>query len=252
MDILPSIKKSDLLSVRGLIRVGIALALIGLVFSYSGALVSPYHDTGLNGYYDNQIVEQASDIESIEHSTVTGQTPIYQYSELSPVGKEVFDKTRFDEDNTFTIIICNDWALTCDEYYESEVPDEFQYGAVGHNVDESELYTVIEYEGEAYVLQTGALGHGDGWDLSGLPLFLSSSLMMLLVSGVLIHNAIRPPKHSGNGFAFWDVVIASLIGVFALAVPYLHMWDILTVNRSRALITGVVALGVPVYYFGFR
>lgn len=247
-----SIKESDRLTIRGLIRVIAALALIGLVFSYPGAISSPYSDTGLDGYYDNRIVEQADDAESIEHPAVTDETSVYQYSELSPVAKEVFDRTLSDDDNSFTIVICHDWTLTCDEYYESEVPDEFQYGAVGHNVDESELYTVIENEEGAYVLQTGALGHEDGWDLSGLPLVLSSSLMMLLVSGVLIHNVITPPKHNGNRFASWDVVVASLIGVFALAVPYLHMWDVLTVNRSRMLITGVVALGVPAYYFRLR
>lgn len=252
MNVPPSIKESDRLTIRGLIRVGVALALVGLIFSYPGAISSPYTDTGLDGYYDNQLVEQASDVESIEHPTVTDETSVYQYRELSPVAKEVFDKTRSDEDNIFTIVICHDWVLVCDEYYESEVPDEFQYGAVGHNVDESELYTVIEDEGEAYVVQTGALGHGDGWDLSGLPLVLSSSLMVLLVSGVLIHNVIRPPEHSGNRFDSWDVVVASLIGIFALSVPYLHMWDVLTVNQSRVLITGVVALGVLAYYFGLR
>jgi len=252
MNIPPSIKESDHLTIRGLIRVGVGLALVGLIFSYPGAISSPYTDTGLDGYYDNQIVEQASDVESIEHPTVTDETSVYQYRELSPVAKDVFDKTRSDEDNIFTIVICHDWAVVCDEYYESEVPDEFQYGAVGHNVDESELYTVIEDEGEAYVLQTGALGHGDGWDLSDLPLVLSSSLMVLLVSGVLIHNAIRPPEYGGTRFASLDVVVAFLIGIFALSVPYLHMWDVLTVNRSRVLITGVVALGVPVYYFELR
>ena len=252
MNILPSIKESDRLTIRGLIRIVVALALVGLIFSYPGAISSPYSDTGLDGYYDNQVVEQASDVNSIEHPTVTDETSVYQYNELSPAAKEVFDNARSAEDETFTIDICHDWALTCDEYYESEVPGEFQYGAVGHNVDESELYTVIENEGEAYVLQTGALGHGDGWDLSGLPLVLSSSLMVLLVSGVLIYNVIRPPEHSGNRFASWDVVVASLIGIFALTVPYLHMWDVLSVNRSRVLITGVVALGVPAYYFGVR
>lgn len=252
MNILSSLKKSGLLSVRGLIRIGVALALIGLIFSYPGALSSPYSDTGLHGYYDNKIVEQASSVESIEHSAVTDETSVYQYSELSPVAKEVFDKTRSDEDNAFTIILCHDWTLTCDEYYESELPDEFQYGAVGHNVDESELYTVIEAEGEAYVLQTGALGHGDGWDLSGLPLIFSSSLMVLLVSGALVHNAIRPPGYSGHRFIPWDVVIASSLGVFTLAVPYLHMWDILSVTWSRALITGIVPLGILVYYPGLK
>ncbi|MGM0448479.1 MAG: hypothetical protein ACQERM_09565 [Methanobacteriota archaeon] len=252
MNIPPSITESDRLTVRGLLRVAVALALIGLIFSYPGAISSPYSDTGLAGYYDNQIVEQASDVESIEHSAVTDETSVYQYRELSPVAKEVFDETRSDEGRSFTIVLCHDWALTCDEYYESEVPDEFQYGAVGHNVDESELYAVVEAEGEAYVLQTGALGHGDGWDLSGIPLTLSSSLMVLLVSGVLVHNAIRPPNPGGNGFAPRDVVAAALIGIFALAVPYLHMWDVLTVNRSRMLITGVVALGVPAYYSRFR
>ena len=252
MNIPPSVKDSDRLTTRGLIRVVVALALVGLILSYPGVISSPYSDTGLNGYYDNKIVEQASDVELIEHPTVTDETSVYQYNELSPVAKEVFDNTRSDEDKLFTIVICHDWALTCDEYYESEVPGEFQYGAVGHNVDESELYTVIENEGEVYVLQTGALGHGDGWDLSGLPLVLSSSLMVLLVSGVLIHNVIRPPEHSSNRFTPWDVVVASLIGIFALAVPYLHMWDVVTVNESRMLITGVVALGIPVYYFEFR
>lgn len=123
---------------------------------------------------------------------------------------------------------------------------------MGDGPDESELYTVIEYDGEAYVLQTGALGHGDGWDLSGLPLMLSSSLMVLLVSGVLLANVIRPPNHRDNGFTSWDIAAAVLIGIFALAVPYLHMADILTVSWSRILITGVVAVGVPVYYSRLR
>jgi hypothetical protein len=123
---------------------------------------------------------------------------------------------------------------------------------VGHNVDESELYTVVEDEGEAYVLQTGALGHADGWNLAGLPLVISSSLLVLLVSGVLIHNTIRPPEQSGKGFAAWDIGAAFLIGIFALAVPYLHMWDILSVYWSRRLITGVVALGVLAYYLRLR
>ena len=120
MSVLSSIKKSDLLSVRSLIRVVVALALIGLIFSYPGALVSPYQDTGLDGYYDNQIVEQADNVESIWPSTVTDQTPVYQYSELSPTAKEVFDKTLSDEDNTFTINLCKEWVLTCDAYYESQ------------------------------------------------------------------------------------------------------------------------------------
>lgn len=250
MNILSSIKNSDLLGVRSLIRIVVALALIGLIFSYPGAISPPYDDSALHGSYDNQIVEQASSVESIEHPAVTDETIVYQYSELSPVAKEVFDKTRSTEDNAYTIILCHDWTLTCDEYYESEVPYEFQYGAVGDGVEESELYTVIETEGEAYVLQTGALGHGDGWDLSGVPLMLSSSLMVLLVSGALVYTAIRPPKYSGDGFPSWDVVFASLIGVFALAVPYLHMWDILSVTWSRALITAIVPLGISAYYFG--
>lgn len=252
MNIPPSIEESNRLTVRGLTRIAMALALIGLIFSYPGAISSPYSDTGLDGYYDNQIVERANDIESIEDSVITDETSVYQYNELSPVAKDVFDKTRSAAYDSFTIVLCHEWTLTCDEYYESDVPDEFQYGAVGHNVDESELYTVVKDEGEAYVLQTGALGHADGWDLSGLPLVISSSLMMLLVSGVLVHNIIRPPKQSGNGFATWDIGAAFLIGTFALAVPYLHMWDILSVYWSRRLITGGVALGVLVYYLGLR
>ena len=252
MNIPPSIGESNRLTVCGLTRIAVAFALIGLIFSYPGAISSPYSDTGLDGYYDNQIVEQANDIESIEHSAVTDETSVYEYTELSPVAKDMFDKTRSAADDSFTIVICHEWTLTCDEYYESDVPDEFQYGAVGHNVDESELYTVVEDDGEAYVLQTGALGHADGWDLSGLPLVISSSLMILLVSGVLIHNTIRPPNQSGNGFAAWDIGAAFLIGIFALAVPYLHMWDILSVHWSRRLITGAVALGVPAYYLGVR
>lgn len=252
MNIPPSIEESNLLTVRGLIRVALALALIGIVFYYPGFVSSPYSDTGFEGYYDNQIVERADDIESIEHSAVTDETSVYQYDELSPAAKEVFDKTRSDADDSFTIVLCHEWTRTCDEYYESDIPDEFQYGAVGHNVDESELYTVIEDEGEAYVLQTGALGHADGWYLSSLPLTLTSFLMMVLASGVLVHNTIRPPEQSSNGFAAWDICAAFLLGAFVLAVPYLHMWDILPVHWSRRLITGGVALGVLVYYYRLK
>ena len=252
MNIPSFIEESNRPTARSLIRVVVALALIGLIFSYPGAISSPYSDTGLDGYYDNQIVERADDIESIEHSAVTDETTVYQYDKLSPVAKEVFDKTRSAADDSFTIVLCHEWTLTCDKYYESEIPDEFQYGIVGNNVDKNELYTVVEDEGEAYVLQTGALAPVTGWDLSGLPLVISSSLMVLLVSGVLVHNAIKPPEQIGNGFAAWDIGAALLVGTFALAVPYLHMWDILSVHWSRRLITGAVALGVPAYYFRLR
>lgn len=246
MNILSSIKKLDLLSVRSLIRVAVALALIGLIFSYPGAIASPYNDPIFEGYYDNNIVEQAGSVESIEHSEVTDETTVYQYSELSPVAKEVFDKTRADEANSFTILVCHDWTITCDEYYESELPDEFQYGAVGHNVGESDLYAVIEDRGEAYVLQTGALYHADpGWFMLSDQdqLILLSSLMVLLVSGVLIYKTIRPPKPNGNGFASWDIALACFIGIFALAVPYLHMRDIISVYWPCILILGFVAQG---------
>ena len=252
MNVPPSIEKSDRLTVRGLIRVVLAVSLVSLVFFYPGAMSSPYSETGLDGYYDNRILEQASDVESIEHSEVTDETSVYQYGELSPVAKEVFDETRSAEDDSFTIRICHDWTLVCDEYYESEVPEEFRYGAVGHNVDEDELYAVIVDDGQAYVLQTGALGHGDGWDLGGLPLVVISSLMMLSVSGVLLHNTISPPKPDGNGVASSDVAFGFLIGVFALAVPYLHMGGILTASQSRMSIVGIVAVGLPVYYSVFR
>jgi len=76
--------------------------------------------------------------------------------------------------------------------------------------------------------------------------------MVLLISGILIHNTIRPPQQSGNDFAAWDIGAAFLMGIFALAVPYLHMWDILSVYWSRRLITGAIALGVPAYYLGLR
>jgi hypothetical protein len=69
---------------------------------------------------------------------------------------------------------------------------------------------------------------------------------------VVVHNTIKPPEQSGNGFAAWDIGAAFLIGTFALAVPYLHMWDMLSVYWSRWLITGAVALGVPAYYLGLR
>ncbi|RAW45502.1 hypothetical protein DQW50_09185 [Halorubrum sp. 48-1-W] len=252
MNVPPSIETSDRSTVRGLVRVVLAVSLVGLVFFYPGAMSSPYSETGLDGYYDNRIVEQASDVGSIEHAEVTDETSVYRYSELSPAAKDVFDETRSAEDDSFTIRICHDWTLVCDEYYESDVPAEFRYGAVGHNVDEDELYAVIVDDGRAYVLQTGALGHGDGWDLEGLPLMILSSLMLLSVSGVLFHNTVFPPNPDGNGFASYDIAFGFLIGVFALAVPYLHMGGILTVSQSRTLTVGAVAVGLPTYYSVLR
>ncbi|OYR53429.1 hypothetical protein [Halorubrum halodurans] len=252
MDVPPSIDRSDHVTVRRLLRLALAVSLISLVFFYPGAISSPYSDTGLTGYYSNQIVERGESVESIDHAEVTDETNVYRYDELSPVAREVFDETRSAEDDSFTITICHDWTVVCDEYYASEVPEAFEYGAVGHNVDENELYTIIEDDGEAYLLQTGALGHGDGWDLSGLPLMVLSSLMVLLVSGALLHNTIRPPNSDGDGFVSHDTIFGSLIGLFALAVPYLHMGDVLTVQQSRVLIVGVVAVGLPVYYLRSR
>jgi len=248
----PSIRQLDRLVDRRSVRVVLAVVLISLIAYYPGAMASPYEDPGFEGYYDNRIVEQASDVESIKHERVTGETPVYQYTELSPVAQEVFDKTRAAETNSFTIRICKDWVLTCDAYHESEIPEEFQYGAVGHNVDRSELYRVVEYEDEAYVLQTGALGHGDSFGLGAILSVVGESLLVLAVSGVLVHNTIRPPETDSNEVASIDIALSVFIGVVALAAPYLHMWDVLTVAWSRLIIAGAIVVGIPVYYLRFR
>lgn len=77
MDILSATKQSGLFTVSGLLRVVLAVALISLIFYYPGAISSPYNDRYLHGYHDNKIVEQANNIESIEHPQVTDETSVY-------------------------------------------------------------------------------------------------------------------------------------------------------------------------------
>lgn len=236
------------------VRIVVAACLIGLAF-YTGTVASPYVDTGLNGFYDNKIVNEAADSDSLEvpdevylgtgamhnpqveenGSVVVEEVNVYQYSELSPTAREIFDDTRTADTGIYSLTLCREWVLVCDGIPRSSVPDEFTYGAVGHNFGQTPL-TIIQTEEQTYLLRTGAAWHGDGWDITGLFAVAFSRGTLLLIGSVMLYYAIRPTAARKDGVGTYDIGFGMLIGGLAAGAPYLHMAGVSDVSSVRLLL----------------
>lgn len=227
-------------------RVGVAVCLIGILL-YPGALSSPYSDQP--GHYHNSIDAQAPDVDSLEHHAISADTAVYQYDELSPPAREIFDTARVAADGRFSLTVCQEWALVCDEYTESELPDEFAYGTTSHTWSDAAVI-VTDTDG-AYVFVTGDPGHADGWDVPSLPeLFVSqvSSLAILLYAVALAYTGFRPSDRLKKQSQPYDVVAGVLIGGFALLAPYLHMVGLISVFWAQTLLVGSLVLWAGSFY----
>ena len=241
----------------------LGLLLIGLVF-YSGTAASPYVDTFDNNY-NNQIIDTDTEIQTLgvdadgnhgnpyfglttghpqlnDDGTVnTKAVDVYQHAELAPTTREIFDRARTAEDQAFEPTLCKEWVLICDEYRQSDVPDEFTYGAVGHDISQTSLY-VIEVENQAYLLRTGAPTHGDNIPLAKAVAFLFNRLMLVLIAASILYYVVRPPE-SDSVYSF-DIGLGISMGALALLAPYLHMvgievdivWRIIALTPVIALV----------------
>lgn len=230
---------------RRVIRVGVAVFLLG-VLVYPGALASPYIDPGQPGYYHNSIDAQAPDVDSLEHHAITPDTPEYQYEELSPTARELFDTVQGTADKRVTLTVCQEWTLVCDEYTKSELPEEFAYGGLSHTWRDAAV--IVTDDDGASVFVTGDPGHADGWNLPPLPELLVaqlSSLAVLFHAGVLAYTGWRS---AGEQFTVPPVVIGGAIGGYALLAPYLHMADLVTVVQSQTLVVGSVLVWAGLVY----
>lgn len=256
---------NELRSVRSL-RVCLGLLLIGLVF-YPGIVMSPYIQT-YDPIFNNQIIDNDTEVEALGvgedenpyHSLTTrhpqlnddgsvkiGETDVYQYTELDSKTREIFDRARTAEDQEFELTVCKEWVLICDEYRQSDIPDEFTYEAVGQGIDQTPIY-IVKTENQAYLLRTGSPGHGDGANLAKAGVFVISRLILLLIAASVLYYAVRPPD-SDSVYSF-NILLGISIGALAFLAPYLHMigievgivWRIIALTPAIVLVNLMVKI----------
>lgn len=211
----------------------LAVLLVGLAF-YPGAVASPY--VAEDSYrYNHQIVPETA----AAYDETVEQARTYRYSELSGTAQTFVDRTRAAPAGEYTPVVCQEFVLTCDEYSQDDLPPEFTYG---EDLQEEDASVVIRDGDEAFLFQTGMVGHG--W--FRLPLrFLTASLLLLPLAGVVSLAAIRSESERVlAGAAGAGAIIASL----AVATPYIEMYGLLDAQTTGLLLlagvwTGILAMG---------
>jgi hypothetical protein len=230
------------------VAVVVFLLLGGLAF-YPGTLALGYEDDFWE--YEHEIEAGPGDtvISEVEFETGTDTEEItYQYEELSPIAQVFFDQTRTADSATYTPNVCTDYVLVCNGYYENELPTEFTYG---QSLDNASLYTIIEYDGDSYLLRSGTSYEPNNPNfLYGFNLLLFRGLLLLHAGTIA---AITLVRLSGRWTSANDDVYTILIGggvVSATAgflLPYVQLSGLVSGEANMTLLGTAVALGYAVF-----
>lgn len=165
----------------GAFMIVVILLLVGLPF-YSGTFLGGY-DMHTH-QYEHEIVAgptvNTAEEVNLSQSTESEATR-YQYEELSPAAKDLFDQTRAADSSTYTPKVCESYVLVCNSYYEADLPSEFTYG-YGFDSEDAEVYTVIEDGSDEYLLRTGT-SHT-------MPSYMGLGMVSLLLRGLMIIQAV--------------------------------------------------------------
>lgn len=234
----------------GLVAVAVVVFLLlgGLAF-YPGTLALGYEDDFWEYYHEIEGGPGDNTTAGGEFESATNpEYPSYRYEELSPTAQEFFDRTRTADSATYTPNICTDYMLVCSGYYEEELPTEFTYG---QSLDNASLYTIIEYNGDSYLLQTGTSSEPNNPNFQYGFNFLLFRGLLLLHAGTIA--AITLVRLSGRWSGADDDVYTILIGggvVSATAgflLPYVQLSGLVSGEANMTLLGTAVALGYAVF-----
>ena len=211
-----------------LLGVVTAVLLVALLF-YPGTFSSPYADRNAGDYSHALASEWERE----------GEIPVYQYGELSPPARDLFDRTR-SAGGSYRPDVCQGFMPVCDGYYEDELPDEFAHGS---DLSPAESHVIIDDGPERYVLETGQSGHADGLvSPSGVISFITlvpfAIFLVFVVGAARIHRTPTADRALGA-----SVAGGVTLGVLSLAAPYLEMYGVVTAQRLGRWIIAVLYAG---------
>lgn len=214
----------------------VALLLVGLPF-YPGTF-SPGYDTNSH-IYEHAIEAGPADGVADELELEAGTEPediTYEYEALSPAARALFDRTLSADPTPYVPAVCHNYVLVCDGYFEEELPSEFVYGA---GPQDEFRYSVIEYDGDRYLLRTGSIGyHNSPNFLYGFVwLFLRGAMLVhaaLLAGATLVRLSERWAGADGRGYVAL-VAGGALLAAVGFLTPYL---EILGVAGAGTIVAG--------------
>lgn len=228
---------------RGLL---VSLA-VGLLLMSSGVLpqpvfASPYQTSEPAPYLHQAVPADDSDFERYVELYEFDPSTATPVDELSPVGQQAVERTIAespDDDgwHRYELPVCRDEMLVCDSVREP--PGDFQYS----EGPPEQVFTIIEADGERYLLQTGVqsdAGLTDG--LGDQPTSTYVWLFGLLPFGVIVvaSRAIGHQMGQRRLPAALTAVGGGLL-VAGLAVPYLHLTGFISYPELSGVF--VVAIG---------
>ena len=216
---------------------GIALVvvLLGLAF-YPGTLTSPYVTGQDTPRYAHAIVPESSP--QYEGYVEEHDTEVLRYDELSPMARELFDRTRaadprnYDGEREFIPDVCRDFVLVCDAYPQDDLPDEFTYGT---ELTYEEAFVFIEDGDDRYLLRTGTTGH---LFFGPFPVdFVIRWLTFLPLAAFVAVVTLRSESDRVLGGAVVGSVAVAALGVLA---PYVEMTGLVSTWKTGVLLMGGV------------
>lgn len=208
---MPSIS-SRRLRIAGLV---VGVLLLGLA-AYPGTLAEPYETARNSPAYDHTILS-ASSVTYEEHVD-DPDIETYRYDDLSPAGRELFDRTLAAPDRQFEPTVCKDFLLVCDAYPESELPPEFTYGTQLR--PDLALHFVVK-DDERYLLQTGTINHAGLFGFSNTLFLAWPSVIPLGLFVARAAHASESDRYVAGATGFGAVVAA-----LALVAPYLELVEV--------------------------
>jgi hypothetical protein len=225
-----SLPSSRVLQVLG---IATAVLLVALLF-HPATFAAPYAGEHTSQYSHELVSEWEGD----------GDLAVYEYDELSPVARELFDRTR-EADGSYSPDVCAEFMLVCDGYYEDELPDEFTYGAY---LSPPESHVIVEEGDERYVLKTGqgsvqAIYFDTGGIVSFVTLIPTALFLVFAVGANRIIGTAAADRVLGA-----SVAGGATLGALSMLAPYLEMYGVVTAERLgrwviAALYAGFVELG---------
>lgn len=208
----PSVPRS--LRIVGLVVAALLLALA----AYPGTLASPYETARGDPSYDHAIVSPSS-VTYEEYASSPG-IETYQYQELSPAARGVFDRTLSAPDREFEPTVCEEFLVVCDAYAKSEMPAEFTYDT---GLRAEQALQFVERDGERYLLRTGHIGHAGLFGFSSLLFFAWPTVIPL---GIFVGRTALNTEHAG--YAVGVVGFGALVATLSLLAPYLELFDVVS------------------------
>lgn len=213
--------------------IAVAVVLLGLAF-YPGTLTSPYATSQDTLRYAHTIVPESSP--QYEEYAEEHDPETLRYDELSPVARELFDRTKaaeprsYDGERRYVPDVCRDFVLVCDTYSQDELPDEFTYGT---ELTYEEAFVFIEDGDDRYLLRTGITGH---LFFGSLPVgFVTRWLTMLPLAAFVAVVTLRSESDRVLGGAVGGSAAVAALGFLA---PYAEMAGLVS-----TWIIGVLLLG---------